>query len=201
VTVLVAAIAVALSALAAPAAAGSVFRVVGPDGRVTYTDRPPGAASAATPSSNASTGRDALVAAPAAVAGPLTQGQHDLLMALIGVEAVRESVREAGLLCERMPGPTAAHFTRAEQDWQGRNLAYHARSDRLLTDGLQPEQRQYLHDEVKRRVTTFMLAVRAATPAERSAWCERSAGEIDRGDLDVAKQATWPALLMGAKGR
>jgi hypothetical protein len=223
------ALALALNALHATAA---VFKVVGPDGRVTYTDRPASAASAGlSPPAPAPAPAPAAAATPAAPAAPapaaiarahvksavsgtagaaptappaqpaqITAARLDLLMALIGVESYRESVRAAGEFCQAQQGNAKAHFARASQAWQGRNAMYYGRADKLMAEGLQPAQQKYLHGEVAKKVGAFMTPVRAATAEQRAGWCERSAGEIDRGDLDVVKQATWPALLMGSPG-
>ena len=63
------ALATALACLALPAAA--LYKVVGPDGRVTYTDRPPSDASARVSTLD----RESVVAAPAADALPLALRQ------------------------------------------------------------------------------------------------------------------------------
>lgn len=204
---------VLLSAAAAAATPGALaqqmYKVVGPDGKVTFSDRPvlqtPGKVSVMhsftlrpyvtqrTPAELAAaeaakkTAADAVVANPTAlpVAPVLTPEVEDAVVTVMGqVEFAR---RFYNFCNSSLSG--AKTFTAATRAWSQRNAVPIHHQKRLLMEVVSPAKRDELLGKVALMLKEEGAKVAARTPQERQAWCDGAVAELNSGKADIVQSA------------
>ncbi|MFP5430501.1 MAG: hypothetical protein ACLGHE_05915 [Gammaproteobacteria bacterium] len=207
--------------LATPAAmAQAIYKVVGPDGKVTFSDRPAdgdarkvdvlvppapreeatGAASTVSPAARAAEAYRAKRAA-AAVTPPATPApaamSPELAQAIVGAMGLEDLVAQSERLCIQTLPTSFKRYNAAASDWGRRNLPALART-RSLVQTMTSDQRVGLTALVKQQTASALAVVEKASMHARIKWCDQSVGEINEGKLDVAnKPAVWGALMRG----
>ncbi len=200
-----------VSACAFPCAlAQQLFKVVGPDGKVTFSDKPPlqkaGKVSVmhsytlrpyVTPQSPAELAAAAAAkkaaAAEVALAGPgvprpapvLTQEVEDAIVTVMG--QVEFSRRFYNFCNTSLSGAKA--FSQAARTWKERNAAPIGHQNRLLMEVVSPSKRDELLGKVATLLDEESGKIAARSPKERQAWCAGAVAELNSGKADIVQPA------------
>lgn len=209
-----------LCAAAGPALAQRIYKSVGPDGRVTFTDKPPAgevatplsapAAPAAAPpaAADAATERpggakkamrkESMATAPAATAQPaaIDPALEKGVFVLMGYESI---VAEYLDLCLKTLPTSFKRYDGAAQKWKDRHAAVLARYPQVLRDHFNATEQAALRTGVQNRTRGTMAPVFAADTARKIKWCDDNAKELDAGKLDLAQNHA--STLLAYQGR
>ncbi len=206
-----------LSAMATSGAgAQQMYKTVGPDGKVTFSDRPafkeakkvsvmhsytlrpygttppPAEPSAETPRK--------VVAAPAAavVASPvLTQEVEDAMVTVMG--QVEFGRRFYNFCNSTVAGAKA--FNAALHGWKKRNAASVEHQKRLLMEVVSPAKRDELLDKTAAMLGEESAKVSARNPKERQVWCAGAIAELESGKADIAQPAMMAVPIVQYRGK
>lgn len=202
--------------------AQTVYKTVGPDGKVTFSDEPPGegkttalegyrpplvktlekkpAERAAEMSRQALERHEAKRAQGPATPAPAPAAPDPALgQAIIGVLAFEDLVQQTEKLCISTLPTSLKKYGAAADGWRQRNAAILQQARAVMANALSAEQRRSLEKVVEEKSTQQMTeVVRASTPA-RIKWCDRSAEEINQGVLDPKSRQAWAGALQRAQ--
>lgn len=186
-----------------PPATGPTYRIVSPDGQVTYSDRQPtdpklqtrelGRAAPAAPlftpgsqlfepprpvapSAANPSGRLAGNLSPAlnAFGKPFPPGLPDAVLSVVGHQFFVQTLVET---CAREGSAARDRYQTIVRNWRDRSAEILARSNRITFTQFTGEQRDLLRATARSRLQP-LLAPPDATDAERDRWCNQSASEL-----------------------
>jgi hypothetical protein len=182
------------------AMAQQMYKTVGPDGKVTFSDRPQLDDKAKLSVMKSYTLRaveppkpkvEPLAAKPGRKAGPgepqvvLTAEVEEAMVSVMGMV-------EFGLrfepFCNSNPAEARA-FAAANYDWKKRNAAAIEQQKRLLTEAISPIKRAHLLDTQQQLMSEEIAKVVARDAAARKEWCAGVVAELNSGRSDVDKPA------------
>jgi hypothetical protein len=208
---------VLLFLLPALVSAQAVYKTVGPDGKVTFSDEPPaeGKATAlegyrppvAKTPEKTSADRAAEVrqqalerhqakrALPAATTAAAPAPDPALGQAIIGVLVFEGMVQQTEKLCISTLPTSFKRYGAAAEGWRQRNATILQQARTLMAQVLSVEERQMLEKTVAAKNTEQMAEVVRAPAAARIKWCDRSAREISEGAVDPQKRQAWVNAL------
>lgn len=199
------------------AQAQAIYKVVSPDGRVVFSDKPPADAGADVRVIEGGFERkQPAVAVPAAVAAspeasrtvvkqastaqPKPQSQSQpapavidpaLTGAVFGVMGFEDLVLQTERICTQTLPTSFKRYSDATQVWRQRNTSVLTRYQQALAKAITPAQRKQFEAEVKARNEKSLAPVVRAPVASRISWCDKSGVLIGKGDMDVHNK---PAL-------
>lgn len=195
--------------------AQTIYKVVGPDGKVVFSDKPPADAGAdvrvieggferkqpavASPATEAAPPEvSRTVAKQASAAQPKPQSQPAqavidpaLAGAVFGVMGFEDLVLQTERICTQTLPTSFKRYSGATQVWRQRNTSVLARYQQALAKAITPAQRKQFEAEVKARNEKSLSPVVTAPVASRISWCDKSGDLIGKGDMDVHNK---PAL-------
>ncbi|MBW8757332.1 MAG: hypothetical protein JF586_06960 [Burkholderiales bacterium] len=203
-----------LDAGAAPEPPGPTYRSIGPDGKITYSDRKPtdpslrshelGRTTSAPlvaqatgpfdlrPSSKPSTERPVVGEgqAPAVdISGkPFPPGLADAVLTVLVHQFFVQSLVET---CTRLRPAFVERYQGGVRNWRDRNADILARSNRITFARFTGEQRDTLRATARQRLATVMPPP-GAGEAERGTWCDRMSTDLAThqfelvGDMRIA---------------
>jgi hypothetical protein len=200
-----------VSAFALPSAmAQQLFKVVGPDGKVTFSDKPPlqkagkvsvmhsytlrpyitqqsPAELAAAVAAKRAAAAEAALAGPAnpLVAPVLTQEVEDAIVTVMG--QVEFSRRFYNYCNTSLSGAKA--FSQAARAWKERNAAPIGHQNRLLMEVVSPTKRDELQGKVAKLLEEESAKVAARNARDRQAWCAGAVAELNSGKADIVQPA------------
>ncbi len=206
------ALAVLAVALPATGVAQGVYKSVGPDGKVIYTDQPPGSAerSYASPGSTKPASKTAPArkgeygvqvetpppafanakratrqepaAPPAPSAGAVDPSVEKAVIGVLGLEDV---VRQMEVLCVRTLPTSMKRYGGAVDGWKKRNDMIVFRARQVLADAFNPTMRNMIEVGIKTRNENTLAPFHNAPMAKRIEWCDKSSDDIARGVMDA----------------
>lgn len=192
--------------------AGPVYKIVGPDGRITFSDTPPAEAASGTyevvgsqgsaiPSpppeqphsadSRADEARVAALAPPkqASRAVALNEIQSEpsaeLEGAVIGVLGIEDIVKRTEEVCVETLPTSFSTYAAAVAAWQARNGAIVARAREVLASEFDAATGAALSAGLRLKNDGMFTPVRAASAAARISWCDESFASMGDGKMDV----------------
>ena len=213
----------AVIAASGGAMAQQMFKVVGPDGKVTFSDRPalqsPGKISVMhsytlrpyvtqhTPAevAAAETAKKAAAAMPAVPAEPgaapvapvLTPEVEDAVVTVMGqVEFAR---RFYNFCNSSLDGAKA--FSSATHAWKKRNAGPIQHQNRLLMEVVSPSKRDELQGKVTAMLTEEGAKVAARNPKERQSWCAGVVAELNSGKADIVQPAMMAVPIIAYRAK
>jgi len=205
--------AAALVAAACAAQAGAIYKIVGPDGKVTFTDHPPTVAPAPGASAPKAGAGGSTVTRGGSADGPggdaaslvansslVPASQKELFVALVLAESFRETLQQADAICVTGAATPNKNFRVATIAWKQRNQEFYNRVDRVMGGALQTAQRQFVVEQVSRIVDKELDPIRSANVPARMQWCDRSAMEVGSGKMDVSRMPAMAKALQGGGG-
>lgn len=208
------------------AMAQAIYKVVGPDGKVTFSDKPDGEGAQAVdvkvpPSSRQSAAVDeapayspaeraaeayrakrAAAAAPARTTMPAPPQkatiQSDLLKAIMNTMALEDLVSQSERLCLQTLPTSFKRYSGATEGWGKRNEPALARYRKVLQT-LTYDQRNKMTELVKQQTASVLTVVEKAPTYSRIKWCDQSVDELNQGKLDIARKPDLWGPLMQAR--
>lgn len=192
--------------------AGPVYKIVGPDGRVTFSDTPPAEAASGTyqvvgsqsavapspapeqPRSAASRADETRVAAStapkqasrtAALDEIQSEPSPELEGAVIGVLGIEDIVQRTQEVCVETLPTSFSTYAEAVAAWQTRNGAVVARAREVLASEFDAATGTALSAGLRLKNDAMFTPVRAASAAARIAWCDESFATMSDGKMDV----------------
>lgn len=188
--------------------AQGVYKVVGPDGKITYSDQPPGSTSvqyksapAAAPAPQPGTANSPVESArptqlrpsKRAVAGnggSAAEPEHKpvdpaLEGAVIGALGIDDLVRRTEKICTATLPTSFKRYSSAAEGWRSRNADLVTRAHRALADTFDPSARQMIEAGIVARNEATLAVVQRAQAAPRIKWCDKSTDEIANGTMDL----------------
>lgn len=180
------------------AAAQQMYKTVGPDGKVTFSDRPQldnktklsvmkGYKLQTLDAPKPVTGvvPPAARRAPGAPSPTLTPEVEEAMVSVMGLA-------DFGLrfesFCNASPALSRS-FISANNDWKKRNAPTIDHQKRLLSVVVSPAKRAQLLELQKQFTADEVAKLKPQSPAERKAWCEGVIAELNSGRSDVDKPA------------
>jgi hypothetical protein len=212
-----------VAALAMPCAIGQqMYKVVGADGKITFSDRPAlhkeakvsvmqsytlrpyVTAQTAAEMAAAATARRAAAAKSAASApgtveeAPvLTQEVSDAVVTVMGqVEFARRFYNSCN---GNLAGAKA--FSTAARAWKERNAAAIAHQNRLIMEVVSPSKRDELQEKVAGMLEQENRKVVSQNPKERQAWCAGVVAELNSGKADIVQPAMMAVPIITYRGK
>lgn len=197
-----------------------VYRIVAPDGRVIYSDRPPtderyrssvvnrGAASGALvmpPPITAITAWNSLSAdarrgivpppPPNGASSPtvVTETLADALSQVLARAEIVETMRSA---CVRAAPSASSAYGEAARLWNERNATVTAQAYRVMLAGFETARRAKLEATAHTRLAGIQQPLASAAPAARLRWCDEAADSVSHGALDVPVASGVGAVVM-----
>lgn len=196
--------------------AQTVYRVVGPDGKVTFTDRPPtaddirspntGSPAArstaspapqpekqlATPTAPTATAKRAsapTAATPAAPTATPAGPDPDLLRAVVVVLGHEDLVKRTEELCVRTLPTSMKRYGDAAQGWHQRNATWVAKARTVLAT-MAPAVQQGVREKIESTTLAQLRQVQDAAMAPRIKWCDSAMDEMKGGVVDLGGKPT-----------
>lgn len=180
--------------LVAGTASAKICKTVGPDGTVTYTDRPVDACDAeqATQSKSGSPAAGAKQATqkegaptqapvPATSTAPVASTET----AVIGILGIEDLVQRSYDFCLGVLPTSAVRYGNAADGWRDRNAAATRKMRRALMQTFSGPQQKTMIEGVKARNQRQLDPVAASPKDAQIKWCDQTAGEIDNKALDI----------------
>jgi hypothetical protein len=188
---------------AAPAALwaqGHVYKQVGPDGRVTFTDKPPpeepapahaspapatpsAPAAASAPQSKANA-RKAAASEPVPVRAVLDPAVDKGLSVLMGYQSL---VSEYLDLCLTTLPTSYKRYDSAAQTWKTRHAAVLARYPVVLQDNYTAAEQVVIRREIQDKTRAMMAPIAASDMGRRIKWCDDNALQLQTGKMDLPR--------------
>jgi hypothetical protein len=177
----------------ASAGAQGIHRNVGPDGRITFTDKPPAGATAS-PQQGIATNKPATggAAGPVDAKPRIDPALEQSVLMLMGHEKM---VAELKALCPKASPATAPVYHEAAQKWTQRHSVLLSRYPAVLRDLYPAAEQARIRNGIQQKSRTVMTNIYAAPVATRIEWCNANANEMDIGKMDMAGKASARPLL------
>ncbi|QNA99810.1 DUF4124 domain-containing protein [Massilia sp. Se16.2.3] len=185
-------IAALLLLLLAHAASAEIYKVIGPGGRVSYTDQPP---SVTTPNVQLFKHGRGRPAAGDEGADAARRANAPLLPTVRNVLNNNALALEGLHLCMQVLPASMRRYGDTLDGWKSRNREVTERAEQVLAASVTHDARAQIRNGAINDARQLLQQVRTATPARQSAWCEATAGEIGGGGMDLAKQPGVGRLL------
>jgi hypothetical protein len=208
---------------AATGASASVYKVVGPDGRISYTDQPLTAAATnvhvfkagtarptsankagatGDPAKGASAGSDTVKASQSPASGineseaAALRAESTALMPAVRIVLGNGALaRESMQLCMQAVPGTTRRFEGALEGWKTRNHEAVERAEEVLAVALAPTPRIQFKQSILDQTRQMLRPVREGALARRLAWCEQTTAEIEGGGVDLNRNPAVGQLL------
>ncbi len=200
----------------ASASAQTIYKSVGANGKVQYSDLPPatgtrfttmqsGVVAAPKPSSATSTptgpakepGKSGTAQADnSAITAQKLQQLRQVLGAVTEVMVWQQVVQQGEAVCAKVMPASDKRFAEAAAGWRQRNQSVVSQSERILeSTGVSSDVRDTYHAALKTDVDKVFGPVRKASSERQVKWCGDSVQELKDGKLDVYNRGTLAQTL------
>lgn len=183
-----------VSLLMAGTAMAKICKTVGPDGSVTYTDRPADSCADSQAQSESSKPAAPAVAsvAPAADAPSEVASAASIERSVIAIMTLEDRVQRAYDTCAQLQPASIRRYGDAIDGWRERNAAATRKMNRALAQGFNGTQQRAIRDGVSKRNGQQMESMRASPVSAQLKWCEQTTAEIESRALDVTATLAAP---------
>ncbi len=168
--------------LVAPPSMAEVYKSVGANGKITYTNVAP-----------------ATVVRKRAVDDAVGDGAKiltpDVIGAVANVMGVAQLVSSSREFCAATMPASHKRYVLAAQGWDKRNSAVVALKDRILAHPVQRMVADALSADMHRKTADLMHPVKQSNAAERVQWCDKAFADVDRGVLDLVGRPSIAPLM------
>lgn len=188
--------------LAQGAASAEIYKVLGADGKIIYSNVAP---------KNKNTpfavllpvGQQAVIhSAPVAAAQAQPVHHHgsetlspEVVGALANVMGMAHLVSSTRDFCVAALPASLKRYSSAVLGWQQRNAAVVAKKDRLLSTSDRSLIAAALGGDMFRMTEDMMRPIKQAAAAEKVKWCDKTIADVDRGVLDLVGRASITPLM------
>jgi hypothetical protein len=189
-------LALVLSLLVASTAFAKICKTVGPDGSVTYTDRPAESCADSKVQSDASTANPSAPKVASAPAAPVSDVANATAIerSIIAIMTLEDRVQRAYDVCAQLQPASIRRYGDAIDGWRERNAAATRKMNRALAQGFNGAQQRAIRDGVSKRNQQQMESMRVSPASAQLKWCDQTTGEIENRSLDVAATLTAPLV-------
>ncbi len=157
--------------------AAPVYKVIGPDGKISFTDQPP--ASAVTQEIKAPVNQAKVV-----------ELERDPKVAAVTVYAKQIIVETGSRFCT-MNAPSTTHAVLAARDaWRERNVELTEKKNRVMARLMSFDERTRLAQRSERENEAVLDKMRAAPLAEKLKWCQAVPVNFAAQELDPSRNPT-----------
>lgn len=180
--------ALVLGALAADAQAQAqrIYKRIGPDGSVTFTDEPPpGQARPPAPSRSPR---------KAQAPPPIDPVLEKSVLVLMGYESIVAEFQDA---CLATLSTSFEKYDGAAQKWKDRHAAVLARYFVVLNDFYTPVEQERLRSGARNRTRDMMASFHSASAGAKARWCDENADAINAGSVDMLGKEQYMRPLLG----
>lgn len=203
--------------VATGSASAQIYKVIGPDGKATYSDRspsnskspvsiiePPAPVSPGsgptilpviTRSSAVKQAPRKAVAVAAASNSPGDTLRPEVIGAVANVMGIAHLVGSSREFCIATLPASVKRYTASAAGWQQRNALVIAKKNRLMSSAEQALVASALSGDMIRKTDEMMRPVKVASMAEKTRWCDKAFEEVDRGMLDLVGRASIEPLM------
>jgi len=182
--------ALVLWALVADAQAQRIYKRIGPDGTVTFTDEPPlGQARQSAPARSPRRAR----AIP-----PIAPALEKSVLVLMGYESIVTEFQEA---CLATLSTSFEKYDGAAQKWKERHSELLVRYLAVLKDFYTAAEQEGLRSGARNRTRDMMASFYSAPAAAKAKWCDENADAIDAGSVDMVGKEQYTRPLLGYSSR
>jgi hypothetical protein len=185
------------------AASAEIYKVLGPDGKIIYSNVAPKDKNTPVAILNSPPGQRPAIhsaAMPAVQAAPrMRSGSEtlspDVVGAVANVMGMAHLVSSTRDFCVAALPASLKRYSAAVLGWQQRNEAVMAKKDRVLSTSDRHLIAAALGGDMLRMTDDMMRPVRQAVAAERIKWCDKTIADIDHGVLDLVGRASISPLM------
>lgn len=195
-----------------------IYKVIGPDGKVTFSDRPPADAAVTEKMDVIRTPTEALTPAPSQPASSANRGAKQATQsnravvaeaaksesgsildtatekAIIGVLGYNDLVKQTENLCIDALPTSMRRYSQAAQSWQNRNGKYVSQAQNAMAS-LNASQRGQINTTIRSYNANSLSVVLAAPTASKIKWCDSSLDSIQGGSMDVQNKPNFTGPL------
>lgn len=177
------------------AAQSQLYKIVGPDGKVTFSDKPPVDASAKISVMKSNVLRPVegttlpSFPSPAALASakPVTSGSSaELDQALLVVMGMVEITRKVEPMCSSSAPISAKRLALGIRNWNQRNATFIEQQRRILMEVVTPAKRAALQARLASKTEQAVVELQSLSPEGRVKWCERLVANLSSDENDIA---------------
>lgn len=180
----------------AHAAGAEIYKVVGADGRVSYTDQPPSVATPNVQLFKHGRGRPTVATEEP---DPLRRAQTRLSPAVRDVLNSNAFALEGMHLCMQVMPGAMRRYGDTLDGWKIRNAEATERAEQILAETAPASIRARIKAAAINDARQVMAHIRTATPKRLSTWCESTSAELASGNVDLARQPAIARLLQGVR--
>lgn len=178
--------ALVLGALAADVQAQRIYKRIGPDGAVTFTDEPPPGQARQPAPSRAPRKTQSLP--------PIDPALEKSVLVLMGYESIVTEFQEA---CLATLSTAFEKYDGAAQKWKERHSAVLARYFVVLNDFYTPAEQEGLRSGARNRTRDMMASFHSAPAGAKARWCDANADAINSGSVDLLGKEQYMRALLG----
>jgi hypothetical protein len=186
-------------------AQSQLYKIVGPDGKVTFSDKPPADAngkisvlksnvlrpiegttlpSFPSPSSLASAKSATASSVAASAPGYATSAELD--QALLVVMGMVEITRKVEPMCSTAAPASAKRLALGIRNWGQRNATFIEQQKRILMEVITPAKRAGLQARLASKTEQAVVELNSLSPEGRVKWCERLIANLSSDENDIA---------------
>ena len=170
------------------AAAGELYRIVGPDGKVSYSDRP-----------QTTSGAPASVQAVKVPGTSKPASDYTIVDAVSRVMGMGRTVEHLTKFCGKHVPKTSPAVRAARDDWQVRNNGLAVQQAKVARDMMSPGQLQQLTYAMEDESRRLEGIASQAAPEMKATWCADAARTFTARELDPSRDLALTRVLMGYK--
>lgn len=201
-----------LALLASGGASAQMYKIIGPDGKISYSDRPPVDTNAKVSVVKSHGVVHTPTPAPVAATAPAPEDKAaqaketlkklaatpGLLAGLAAVLDTTALVNQSAALCAKLP--KASEYSNAKDAWHQRNAPIIAQHKTVYESMYPAADRASFADKLGGRVAKKLdHQVNTGNEASLIKWCDKSMDEVRTGKLDLADKEGVDVLMKVAK--
>lgn len=195
-----------------------IYKIVGPDGKISFSDRPPADAAVTEKVDVIRTPTEVIAPAPAppssstnrsakqamqpsnAAAAPSTGIDNRSALdtatekAIVGVLGYNDLIKQTESLCIDALPTSMRRYSQAAQSWQSRNAKFVSQAQNALAS-VDAAQRGQINATIRSYNANSLAVVLKAPTASKIKWCDTSLDSIQAGSMDVNGKPNFTAPL------
>jgi hypothetical protein len=192
---------VLLGALAPSLASAEIYKSLGPDGQVVYSNVAPKNKDTPVAILQAPAGQQVAIRSPARPKPqPVAHSGNEMLTpdvvgAVANVMGMSHLVSTARDFCVAAAPASLKRYSSAATAWQQRNAVVVAKKDKVLSVSDRGLIGSALSGDMRQLTEDMMRPIKQAGIAERIKWCDKTIEDVDRGMLDLVGRASISPLM------
>jgi hypothetical protein len=173
-----------LALVVPPSFGGELYRIVGPDGKVSYSDRPADGPAAKT------------VRLVAGASSSSSSGDPTVMEAVIKVLTMEGTVQDLTRFCGRFVPETSRPVREARDEWVARNKALTVQRNKVARDVLSMSEMVSLAATMDTEARKKTSLATEATPAMKKTWCLEAPKNFGAREMDPSRDLALTRVLM-----